>query len=589
MAYIDNSEQFEYEVYDKTAMEDFGSILERNGWVRVKHFYKLVVGRKQYNLDKKEIEANLGVSQRPYRPYLYASAKHVIYQNASGRYLGMAEILVDSFKLLPLEFINAAPNGASTEATSPAFQSALEQFPEKFKSTFDTNKVKGLTYYYTLENLPSVEDGFMTITYPIESLNEEQYYSTALDIELNGYKIFPVGDVSYSTEAKKRDLVRNANDDEIRGFAEPHVMQSTVVPVELFNSVVESDSVENVYSALNKWDDSIVTVRGRIDGDSITVIFQSDNSAKWDGNRNPQVPLHFGEVEMESGRKGVYALFGGVTPTTAQFDYSSITKYTGNANTRLVMPVLKSYPSYPGDGVNNVVLSRTRGGARYQAVYLSWGASPEAMPPNREATGGRHYPRAMDFDVRNFGFNPSRYSDSIHTSNIYLVHPEDGVIGKLKNLVGLQTFATNNPELRIRREHCPDKITDAFHVFTVGSLCPITKLPSTTYSLASIGIRGKVVEKPKYTKVPVPVNVKASKRDGKVHVSWDIDSKDYHHSHVDIDIDGIIVFDNASGIKSAVIDLSNYSGLDINTIGTIGITSINDRGSSSDVVEVPIG
>lgn len=579
MPYIDNVEQFEYTMYDKTAMQDFGNILEMNGWTKIKHFYKVVIGRKQYHYTKQEIESGDGVGQRSYRPYMYVTAKHMLYKNAKGRVLGMAEILTDSFRMLPPEMITA--NSTSTVLSS----STIDSFKDNVKNVFDNNKVKGLIYFYTVEKEPTVQDGFVTITYPIESLTSEMYYSTALDVELNGMTMYPTGNVGSGVDVQKRDLFRNANDDAVRPFAEPWVMQSTLVPVELFNSVNEQDSLDNVYSALNKWDDSEITVKGRIDSNSITVMLQSDSSANWENNRYPVVPLHFGEVDMENGEPNVYALFGGVTPPTPNFDFNSLTKYTGNAKTKLTIPVLKAYPSYPGDGVNNVVLSKTRGGSRYQAVYLSWGASPDLMPPNREGKNNKHYPISLDFDVRNFGFNPSRYSDSVHTSFIYVVHPEDGIIGKIRNVVGLQTFATNNPELRIKREDCPLKVTDAYQVFTVGAICPFTKTPSTTYSVAGIAIRGNTVERANYSTVPMPTNVSVTLRDNILHVRWDIENDEFH-SGVRIDVDGIEVVPIVSGTNQYLIDLIAHGV--VKPIESVGITSVNDKGKESDTVEVTL-
>lgn len=577
MPYIDNVEQLDYKLYDKTAMEDFGKILEMNGWTKVKHFYKVVIGRKQFRYPGVHEGTNVSAD---YIPYIHASAHHVLYQNAKGKILGMAEILTDSYKILPTAIYKGDRSTGGTNANGE-----MDEFIENFPRIFDNNKVKGLIYFYTVENTPEIRDGAVSITYPLTSLTDEIHYSTALDVEVGELCMYPVSFVATGETSYTHLFQKSANDAGIREKVNPRVMQSTIVPVELFNSVTEEDSVDNVYSALNKWDDSSITVKGRIDGNNIIVMLQSDTSANWSNNKYPIVPLFFGEVEMENGEEDVYCLFGGVTPPTATYDFSSLTKYAGNVKTKLVIPTLKAYPSYPGDGINNAVLSRTRGGARYQAVYLSWGASPNSMPPVKEGTGGKKYPGAWDFKVKNFGFNPSRYSNSIHTSHIYIVHPEDGVIGKLRNIVGLQTFATNNPELRILREDCPVKVTDAYQVFTVGAICPFTKTPSTTYALAGIAIKDTVVEKANYTTVPVPQNVKA-KVDGTVlTVTWDIVG-DHFHEGVRIDVDGIEIAHIVSGTKQYKVDLTY---LDITLpVGSVGVTSVNHRGQESDTVEVTL-
>lgn len=50
----------------------------------------------------------------------------------------------------------------------------------------------------------------------------------------------------------------------------------------------------------------------------------------------------------------------------------------------------------------------------------------------------RKYPRAWNnlrFGYYNYDFNSSRYSDKVHTSRAYVVHPEDGVVGRLPNSI----------------------------------------------------------------------------------------------------------------------------------------------------------
>lgn len=569
MPYIDNLEQIDMHLRDKSAMEDFGKILGQNGWTRIKTFYKVVVGRKQYGLTPTES------SPFPYRAIVHLAARHLLYKNADGRVLGMAEIIRESKSLTPTFDVKDAL--------------AAKDYKDKFKATFDTNKVKGLIYFYTVEKEPSIADEAVSITYPIESLtaDKEMFYATALDVEIGELLMFPTGVKSYSTPEAERDMQKNANEEGIKEKADPRVMQSTLVPVELFNTVSEADSTDNVYSALNKWDDSRITIQGRIDSHTIMVVMQSDASANWVDNKYPTVPLFFGEVDMDSGERGVYVLFGGVTPTAPGFAYNSLTAYTGNGATKLPMPVLKAYPSYPGDGINAGVLSKTKGGARYQKVYLSWGTTTDSIPPVREGKSSKKYPRSWDYNVKNYGFNPSRYSGSVHTSYIYVVHPEEGVIGRLQNVVGLQTFATNNPELRIRRENCPIKVTDSYQVMSVSSICPFTKTPATVFSLAGIAIRKSVVESPNYVTVPVPKNVTATTVGNTLVITWDT-SDDHFNEGVRIDVDGIEVAPIVSGASRYVVDLDIYMTKFGGAIETVGVTAVNTKGKESDTVVVTL-
>lgn len=562
MPFVDNIENINIQFRDKTAMEDLGNILEANGWTRIKHFYKVVVGREQYRLTP--TETNL-----PYRAITMAVSKHLLYKNAKGRIMGMAEIITKKKSLTP-KFEDAAGQAA---------------YEAMLVSTFDTSKVKGLIYFYTVEKEPSMKDGEVSYTYPIKSLVGDQNYATALDVEIGKLTMFPLKDLSYTTPVDQRDMERDANVEEIKAVANPRVMQSPCVPVEMFITQTEEDSVDNVYSQLNKWDDSRITIQGRIDSNSVFLVMQSDASSNFTDNRVPTVPFFFGEVEIDSGVEDVYVMFGGATPPDAKYKFDTNTAYAGNSITKLVIPCLKAYPSYPGDGVNTGVISRTRGGARYQRVYLSWGTTSEGMPPSRE-TDGKQYPRSWGFPIKNYGLNPSKYSGSIHTSNVYVVHPEEGVVGKLRNLVGLQTYSTNNPELRIRRENCPVKVTDSYQCLTISAVAPVTKSPATPYFLAGIAVRKTVVGTPNYTDVPEPQDVTASLTDNILTVKWKI-GEDFFHEGVSIDIDGVTVVPIVSGASRYEIDLSLFPELD-GQVDTVGVTSINSKGKESNTVEIPL-
>lgn len=565
MPFVDNIENISVQLRDKTAMEDLGKILEDNGWTRIKHFYKVVVGREQFAI--KPNETNL-----PWRPIMMTAAKHILYRNGKGRILGMAEIITKSKALTP-KYVD--------EAGKKAYEAML-------KNTFDTSKIKGLMYYYTVEKEPTLKDGEVSVTYPIKNLVGDQNYSTALDVEIGTLNMFPLTDVNYNAREEDRDLFRDANADGIKEKANPRVMQSPLVPVELYLTSLEADTVDNVYSTLNKWDDTRITVQGRIDSNSIFIVLQSDASPNFTNNMTPNVPFFFGEVDIASGVEDVYVMFGGAATPNAQYKYDANTPYAGNAITKLVIPCLKAYPTYPGDGVNAGVISRTRGGARYQKVYLSWGTTTEQMPPKREIDG-KQYPRAWDFSIKNYGFNPSKYSGSIHTSNVYVVHPEEGVVGTLRNLVGLQTYSTNNPELRIRRENCPVKVTDSYQCLTISGVSPVTKSPATPYFLAGVAVRKSTVGSPNYTDVPEPVDVKAvvNDEDNTLTVTWKIEN-DFFHEGVTIDVDGITLVPIVSGTNIYVFDLELIKDKVGDSIESVGVTSINVKGNTSNPVEITL-
>lgn len=158
----------------------------------------------------------------------------------------------------------------------------------------------------------------------------------------------------------------------------------------------------------------------------------------------------------------------------------------------VIQPLLKLYPSHPSNGVDNVMVSRSRFGARYQAHYLSWNAPPNAMPPSRSTSDGRKYPRAYEpaENTTNYKwqFNPSRYSDKIHSSRVFVVHPEEGVRGYLDKAIGFDSQSINASNLRVRKEDCPEKVYEMYKYLSIGAVSPLTKVPASPYRPVGLGI-----------------------------------------------------------------------------------------------------
>lgn len=155
------------------------------------------------------------------------------------------------------------------------------------------------------------------------------------------------------------------------------------------------------------------------------------------------------------------------------------------------MPILKTYGNYPSNGVDSVMATKTRFGARYQAHYLSWGTAPNALPPEK-AKGSKKYPNAYD-SLENtsnykFQFNVSNYSDKVHASPVYVVHPEDGVRGYLEYAIGFNPQSVGNSMLKVRTQSCPDREYDLYAPNVVGAVSPLTKLPATTFRPMGLGI-----------------------------------------------------------------------------------------------------
>jgi hypothetical protein len=173
---------------------------------------------------------------------------------------------------------------------------------------------------------------------------------------------------------------------------------------------------------------------------------------------------------------------------SAKFDYDDV-----NIKQEILLPILKEYPNYPSNGVDSVMVKRTKYGAKYQAHYLSWAVPPNNMPPLRQDEDDKKHPRAWN-DYRNsqykYNFNPSRYSEKAHSSRALLVHPEDGTYGTLRNVILVSPLTImNGDELKAVRDHCDAENKYAvYSYYLVEGISPLTKRPATAFRPAGLGI-----------------------------------------------------------------------------------------------------
>lgn len=380
-------------------------------------------------------------------------ANHYIFKNPSGKMFGMA-VVADNVYYDPTSVSQMTP----TDRTN------------FYKTTFAENKSNTVFYYYMLEKLPTKITDDSVVVLAVNS--DLSLLTAALDIEVtsvnytNGITVF------------------------IKEGSEPDVMQSPIV-----KSVIRSTILETVHYPLvqtNWWSDSEIRVQGLIDEDNIFIVIQADNVPAWEGNIVPTVPFYFGKLDSIDVGDDAVAMFTGTVPELsvdgiAKYDFNDFTKKAGAQ----IIPLLKSYPNHPSNGVDSVMVSRSKFGSRYQEYFLSWNTPSNDMPPDRENADGNQYPRAWNNVENNefkYQFNPSRYSGKVHTSKVYAVHPEEGVRGSLTKAIGLSALNFNAGKLRIRKQNCPEKLYDVYRFFMVGAVSPLTKRPATPYRPMGLGI-----------------------------------------------------------------------------------------------------
>ncbi|MEC0276797.1 hypothetical protein [Peribacillus frigoritolerans] len=449
MPYVDTTPaSFDTKLTEDNFQQKFADLLTKYGWTG---------GTSSTSVAKKfkrVVTLYGALTEDNRRPTTIAN--HYIFKNAKGKMFGMA-ILSDSTPL---------------DSEIPVDNAALTTWAN---TEFEKNKVRTTVYYYMLEKLPSFAES--SVTKLQWGSNRTQM---ALDIEVISTKIeTSVGTGGSSTSSA------------VVNQADPLVMQSPIVKSDIRATFLEDINYPKQYT--NWWADSEIRVQGQIDANNVFVILQADNVPAWENNIVPTVPFYFGEIDPIDPGDAAVAMFAGTVPSGD--DETEVGGYDfGDPNSTAgarILPILKNYPNHPSNGIDSVMLSRAKFGARYQEYFLSWNTAPDAMPPDRENATGKQYPRAWNNIYNNefkYQFNPSRYSGKVHTSKIYVVHPEEGVRGSLSKAIGLSALNFNAGKLRIRKQNCPTKIYDVYRFHMVGAVSPLTKRPATVYRPIGLGI-----------------------------------------------------------------------------------------------------
>ncbi|HFU7053811.1 TPA: hypothetical protein ACGN81_000695 [Bacillus cereus] len=422
----------------------------QNGWKKISSFYKII-----YKFTK---------SEKP--DYKYWAAKHVILKNNDGGLYGIVQVWKWTTKSkLDIDF--SKPEG-KTE-----FKTYLENNPQ-FKD-------RSCMYIYMIEKLLDYEEDSV-IVMGAEDGKEVDYI---LDVELAGVTVREIQDVDSEGKPYYRTVYDYTD--------KPELMMSPWI-----KSTFRNPKLTNIDADTNWWPDSMVRITGQVDQSRVVLLIQADKTPAFDNNSVPVVPVYMGKLESYAADDTIAdALWAGTAydegseVSSHKFDFESKAPFR---DVKKYMPRTKAYPKSPGNGIDNIIIKRSRFGARYQAHYLSWNVPPNMMPPDRKSTTGGQYPTAWqnhENDEYKYQFNPSVYSNKVHTSRAYIVHPEEGVRGYMPYIVLLSPLGLlNGDKLKVRQNTCPDT-HDIYRFFTVDAISPITKLPATAYRPAGLGIYEK--------------------------------------------------------------------------------------------------
>ncbi len=465
-----------------------------NVWSLAKKFYKVAYS-------KSYIDPGHNPQQSDEIPVKVAQHYILKNSNISNTYLGIA--LIGEMSILwgslseeerPVNSLNLAEN--------QSFISVIQEKIDELETDTSSSDLKmtkffnpASVYFYVTDRLPSIIEGGWGLlpwgTTPGSLGYIEGLERACLDVEVwNAY---------YSAG---KFVIREPELNVMQSPITKCILRYSKQPIEDLYSE-EYDVVQN---DTNWWYDSEVHIKGCIDDYGFFLIVQADNVPAWEDNIVPCIPLYFGRVDVVEDNDSCVAFFGGTMPDVtlnqvAAFDFDDPDR---DEFQKYILPILKTYPRHPSNGLDTVMVKRCKYGARYQSYYLAWGATPNIMPPDRENKHVteftdsivRDYPRAWNqhkADEYAYWFNPSQYSKKIHTSKIYIVHPEEGVRGNLRWSVGLSPIGVSNGnKIRVMIDPCGTEQRPVYEYYRynlIDGVSPLTKRPGTPYRPIGLGIR----------------------------------------------------------------------------------------------------
>lgn len=462
-------------------------------WSVAKTFYKAAFD-KQAIAPERGLEADASVK--------ICVARHVILANSSlpNSYLGIATVGDMSPLLGTLTKDSVLPKNSLDAADNVPFADWIKGEIAKLEPEGGSVNTKffssSVLYFYMLEKLPTAADNSYNV-FPFESSKLEQ---ACLDIECWKAYFEPYT----STTSNYRFVIREPDMGVLQSPISKCATRFSKEPIE--DSYDETYDVFHNYT--NWWFDSKVSVKGYIDDKALFVILQADTTPAWEDNIVPSIPLYFGLLEPFKDESGIsldykaVAFFAGTAPDSSlteipAFDFDN---YDKKSYQSILTPILKQYPRHPSNGVDTVMVQRARKGARYQANFLSWNTTSDDIAPDRsdrhstDFTGSeidRDYPRAWmhsGSDEYMYWFNPSRYSGKIHTSKIYVMHPEEGLIGSLYHAIGMSSVGIAGGKIRVLVDPCGTTKYQYYRFSVVDGISPLTKRPGTVYRPIGLGI-----------------------------------------------------------------------------------------------------
>lgn len=442
-------------------LTEFADMLVTNGWTKAIEFRKVGFDLARFYSGN----FNAGSTPVPQVTFPLMVVDHIIVKNANNELFGIARAcnITRKYGDVPAKFkaTSGFPDSAKLVSDEVLRKELHTWMHQQYEATaIDTSEL----YFYMLNKVPVIPTGDKAM-YPSSELE------AALDVEILSYIPAQGQSTSYVFEKSAMDML---------------TMQSPMMKIKTRDIGTDSNGW-----LTNWWPDSKIRIQGLISNKTVSVVIQADNTAAYDENKVPLLPIYMGQiVPLDPSDEKASVLYGGMAVSNAAFDYTD----TKDLVPTPLMPLEKQYPKNPGNGIDNLIVKRTKYGAYYQAYYLSHQTAPDQMPPDRVSTDGRQYGSAWK-NERNeeyqYRFNPSGYTRKTHVSRAIVTHPEEGNRGYLADMIMTSSMGLlNGDRMKMKKAACPDAF-EVYKYFLVDAVSPMTKRPGTAFSPAAFGIYEK--------------------------------------------------------------------------------------------------
>lgn len=475
------------EVYEKDLIDEIANIFVEQGWELKGDFYKVAFSEYRYSVGKytnadTSIFTNVNELEEAGRVKAIVAKHYIVSPPGSEMHYGIAvasekltvtskdvkeENWVGNFATNHEEDVGTGEVVINTRYDKEGIRAFGDDVFKFLKDKINYNKI----YLYMTAEEPTLENTTMLEVYQKEH--------TALDLEVQECEGLYT---SHFGSTFKGLLVD----------AKPKVLQSPFSVMRTRSiDVVFDDSLSDKFPIANtNWhEDSLFEISGVVDEEYAFLVLQADSGPAYNNNVTPSVPFFFGKFEgLADDDKNNYALIAGSAFKTDDptYDFDDPRPFDEEP----LQPILKNYVSNPSNGVDNVTVLRTKGGAYYQAHHLFVEVSPNNVEPPR-VHDKRKYPSAWsqaDALAYNYQMNPSRYSGEVHASRIYIAHMDEGVRGYLDGLIATNPLSLlDGDTLKVKVDWCEDGY-DEYEYKVLSSVSPFTKYPSTPFRPLGLGI-----------------------------------------------------------------------------------------------------